>query len=61
MSVEFSGKSWEADAGHQKPTTREEAEGKLILYLPHLCLHLQLSFSLGDIVIQLLGFGMGDV
>ena len=24
-----------------------EAEGKLILYLPHLCLYLQLSFSLG--------------
>ena len=38
-----------------------EAEGKLILYLPHLCLYLQLSFSLGDIVIQLDGFGMGDV
>ena len=38
-----------------------EAEGKLILYLPHLCLYLQLSFSLGVIVLQLAGFGTGEV
>ena len=25
-----------------------EAEGNLILYLPHLCLYFQLPFSLGD-------------
>jgi hypothetical protein len=36
-----------------------EAEGKLILYLPHLCLYRQLSFSLGVMFAQLLGFGMG--
>jgi len=37
-----------------------EAEGKLILFLPHLCLYLQLSFSLGDMVRQFVGFGMGE-
>ena len=61
MSVEFSGKSRGVDAEHLNLTTNiVEAEGNLNPYLPHLCLASQLFFSLGCMVLQLLGFGMGE-
>ena len=43
------------------PQHVSEAEGNLNPHLPQLCLYSQCSFALGDIVLQLAGFGMGEV
>ena len=57
----FFGTSWR----EPNPATHHdqvlEAEGNLNPYLPHLCLYSQFSLSRGDIVLQLAGFGTGEV
>ena len=45
----ISGKSRKECRALRNPQSHlAEAEGNLILYLPHLCLYFQLPFSLGD-------------
>ena len=47
-----------------KPATHRnhvlKAEGNLNPHLPQLCLYSQFSFALGDMVLQFVGFGIGE-